>query len=99
MSKSVYFNVLDDIVDKYNNTYHRTIKMRLIDVRSDYFAEYNEESNAKDPKFKIGDHVTISKHENISAKEYTPNWLEEVSVISKIKNTVPWTYVIILLMI
>ena len=58
-SENVYFNVLNDIVDKYNNTYHKTIKMKPIDVKSDSFAEYNEESNEKDPKFKAGDHVRI----------------------------------------
>ena len=61
ISKNVYFDVLDDIVDKYNNTYHKTIKMKPIDVKNDSFAEYNEKSNKKDPKFKVGDHVRISK--------------------------------------
>ena len=92
--KNVYFDVLDDIVNKYNNTVHRTIKMKPIEVTDDSYAEYNEDFNKKDPKFKVGDHVRISKHKNIFAKGYTPNWLEEVFVISKIKNTVPWTYVI-----
>ena len=59
ISKNVYFDVLDDIVDKYNNTYHKTIKMKPIDVKDDSFAEYNEKSNEKDPKFKVGDHVRI----------------------------------------
>ena len=94
ISKNVYFDVLDDIVNKYNNTVHKTIKMKPIDVTNDYFAEYNEESNKKDPKFKIGDHVRISKYKNIFAKGYAPNWSEEVFVINKINNTVPWTYVI-----
>ena len=58
VSRNVYFDVLDDIVDEYNNTYHITIKMKPIDIKSDSFAEYNEESNEKDPKFKVGDHVT-----------------------------------------
>ena len=57
MSKNVYFDVLDDIVYKYNNTVHRAIKMKPIDVTSDSYAEYNEDSNEKDPKFKLGDHV------------------------------------------
>ena len=94
VSKNIYFNVLDDIVDEYNNRYHRTIKMKPIDVRSDSFAEYNEESNAKDPKFKIGDHVRISKYKNIFAKGYTPNGSEEVFVTKKVTNAVPWTYII-----
>ena len=90
--ENVYFNVLYDIVDKYNNTYHKTIKMKPINAKSDSFAEYNEESNEKDPKFKVGNHVRISKYKNIFAKRYAPNWSEEIFVISKIQNTVPWTY-------
>ena len=66
--------------------------MRPIDIRDDSFAEYNEESNEKDPKFEVGDHVRISKYKNIFAKGYTPNWSEEIFVVKKIKNTVPWTY-------
>ena len=62
---------------------------------TDYFyAEYIKDSNKKDSKFKVGDYVRISKYKNIFAKGYTPNWLEEVFVVSKIKNTIPWTYVI-----
>ena len=61
ISKNVYFDVLDDIVNKYNNTVHRTIKMKPIDVTSDSYAEYNEDSNEKDPKFNVGDRVRISK--------------------------------------
>ena len=79
---------------KYNNTVHRTIKLKPIDVTSDSYAEYNEDSNKKDPKFNVGDHVRISKYKSIFAKGYTPNWSEEVFVVSKIKNTVPWTYVV-----
>ena len=94
VSKNVYFDVLYDIVNKYNNTVHRSIKIKPIDVTSDSYAEYNENFNKKDPKFKVGDHVRISKYKNIFAKGYTPNWSEEVFVINKIKNTVPWTYAI-----
>ena len=88
------FDVLDDIVDEYNNTYHKIIKMKPLDVGDDSFAEYSEESNEKDPKFKVGDHIRISKFRNVFAKGYTPNLSEEVFVVKKIKNTVPWTYVI-----
>ena len=94
ISKNVYFNVLNNIVDKYNNTYHKTIKMKPIDVGDDSFFECNEKSNEKDPKFKVGDHVRISKFKNVFAKGYTPNWSEELFIVKKIKNTVPWTYVI-----
>ena len=68
--------------------------MKPIDVTSDSYAENNENPNKKDPKLKVGDHVRISKHKNIFAKGYAPNWSEEVFVINKIKNTVPWTYAI-----
>ena len=66
--KNVYFDVLDDIVDKYNNTFHRTIKMKPIDAKSVCYPEYNVESNEKDPKFKAGDHVRISKYKDILAR-------------------------------
>ena len=59
VSKNVYFDVLDDIVDNYNNTYHRTIKMNPFDVKPDSYAEYNADTNEKDPKFQIGDYVRI----------------------------------------
>ena len=93
ISANIYFDALDDIVNKYNNTVHQTTKMKPIDVTSDAYAECNEDLNKKDPKFKVGDHVRISKHKTIFAKRYAPNWSEE-TIASKIKNTVPWTYVI-----
>ena len=73
ISKNVFFNVLNDVVDEYNNKYHKTIKMKPIDVKNDSFAEYNEESKEKDPKFKVGNHVRISKYKNIFTKGYAPN--------------------------
>ena len=94
ISKNVHFNVLNDNVDEYNNTYHKTIKMKPIDVTRDSFAECNEESIEKYPKFKVADHARISKYKNIFAKVYAPNWSEEMFVVKKLKNTVPWTYVI-----
>ena len=92
--KNVYFDVLDDIVDKYSKTVHKTIKMKPVNITDDSYAKYNENFDKKDPKFKVGDQVIISKYKNIFAKGYTPNWSEEVFVINKIKNTVPWTYAI-----
>ena len=68
ISKNVYFDVLDNIVNEYNNTVHRTINMKPIDITSDFYAECNKDSNKKDHKFKVGDHVGISKHKNIFAK-------------------------------
>ena len=86
--------MLDDIVNKYNNTVHRTIKMKPIGVTVDSYPEYNKDFNKKDPKLKVGDHIRISKYKNIFAKGYAPNWSEEVFVVSEIKYTVPWTYVV-----
>ena len=94
ISKNVYIDKLDDTVDEYNNTYHTTIKMKPIDVEDNTYINTIKEINNKDPKFKVGDHVRISKYKNIFAKGYMHNWSEEVFVIKKVKNTVPWTYVI-----
>ena len=92
VSKDVYYDVLDDIVKKYNNTVHSTIEIKPKDVIDDNFTKYIEESNKKDPKFNIGDNVRISNYKDVFAKGYAPNWSEEVFVVNKIKNTVPWTY-------
>ena len=94
VSKNVCINKLDHIVDEYSITYHRTIKMIPVDVEDNTYVDSKKEVNDKDPKFKVGDHVRISKYKNIFAKGYTPNWSEEVFVVSEIKNTVPCTYVI-----
>ena len=93
ISKNVYIDKLDDIVDEYNNTYPTTIKMKPIDVKDNTYINTSKEINNKYPKFKVGDYVRISKYKNIFAKGYMPNWSEEVFVIKKVKNTVPWTYV------
>ena len=90
----MYIDKLDDIVNEYNNTYHRTIKMKPVDVKDNTDIDFKKEVNDKDPKFKVGNHVRISKYKNIFTKGYTPNWSGEVFVVSKIKNTVPWTYVV-----
>ena len=94
ISKNVYFDVLNDIVNNYNNMVHKTIKMKSIDVMGDSYVEYNEDLNKKGPKFKVGGLVRISKYKNIFAKEYVLNWSEEVFIVNEIKNTVPWTYTI-----
>ena len=94
ISKNVHIDKLDDMVNEYKNTYHRTIKMKPVDVKDNTHVDFSKEVNDKDSKFKVGDHVKISKYKNIFAKRSTPNWFEEVSVIKKVKNTVPWTYVI-----
>ena len=81
MSKNVYIDKLDDIFNKYNNTYHNTTKMKPIDVKSSTSVDSIKENNDKDPKFKIGDSVRISKYKDIFAKGETPNWSEKFLVI------------------
>ena len=94
ISKYVYIDKLDDIVKKYNNTYHTSIKIKPVDVKDNTYIDVKKEINDKNLTFKVGDHVRISKYKNIFAKGYMPNWLEEIFIIKKIKNAVPWTYVI-----
>ena len=91
-SKYVFYDVLDYIVKEYNNTRRSTIKMKPIDVKDNTYINTDKKINNKDPKFKVGDCVRISKYKNMFAKGYVPNWSEEVFVVNKIKNTVPWTY-------
>ena len=92
--KNMYIDKLDDIVNEYNNTYYRKIKMKPVDVKDNTYIDFIKEVNEKSLKFKVDDHLRISKYKNIFAKGYTPNWLEEVFVIKNVENTVPWTYVI-----
>ena len=94
VSKNLYIDKLDDTVKKYNNTYHTSIKMKPIDVKDNTYIDFKKEVNDENSKFKVGDHVRISKYKNIFAKGCIPNWSEEIVIISKIKNTAPWTYVI-----
>ena len=84
ISKNVYIDKLDDIVNEYNNTYHSTIKMKLPDVKSSTYIDFNVENNDKDPKFKVGDDVRILRYKIILAKRFTANWSEEVFMIKKI---------------
>ena len=88
ISKNVYIYKLDDIVNN-NNTYHSTIKMKPVDVKSNAYIGSSKKINNKNPKFKIADIVRISKYKRILAKAYTPNWSEEVFAIKNVKNTVP----------
>ena len=90
----MYIDKLSNMVNEYNNTYHTTIKMKPIDGKDNTYINTDKEISNKDPEFKVGDRVRISKYKNIFAKGYTPNWSEEVFVIKKVKNTAPWTYVI-----
>ena len=93
-SKNVYTDKLDKIVNKCNNTYHKTIKMKPVDVNPSMYIDFDKENNKEGHKFKVGDHVIISKYKKIFAEGYVPNWSEEVFIIVKVKNSVPWTYVI-----
>ena len=84
ISKNVYIDKLDGIVNEYNNAHHRTIKMKPTDVKDNTYINIGKEVNDKDPEFKVGDHVRISKYKNIFAKGYPPNWSEEIFVIKGI---------------
>ena len=74
------------------NVYIGKLEMKPVDVKDNIYIDFKKEVNDKDPKFKVGDHVRISKYKNIFAKGYQPNWSEEIFAVSQIKNTVPWTY-------
>ena len=91
ISKNVYIDKLDDIADTYNNTYHSTIKMKPVDVKSRPYIDSSKEIDDIYTKFKIGDIVRISKYKTIFPQGYTPNWSEEVFMIKRVTNTVPWT--------
>ena len=93
-SKNEHIDKLDDIVNEYNNTYHRTIKMNPIGVKNNTYINIDKKVNDKYPKFKVGDQIKTSKYKSIFAKGYTPNCTEEVFVIKEIKNIVPSTDVI-----
>ena len=95
ISKYVSVDKSDDIVNKFNNTYRRTIKIKSADIKSSIYIASSKEINDEDPKFKICDIVRISKYKNIFAKGYVPNWFKVVFVIKKVKNTVPWTLAIL----
>ena len=88
ISNNVYNDKLDDIVNKYNNTYHRTKKLNSADINSGMYTEYGVRHKDEDPKFWVGDHVTISKYIKRFPKGYNLNWSEEGLVIKKAKNTV-----------
>ena len=88
----MYIDKLDEIVNKFNNTYHNTITMKPVTDKT--CNDFGKESNNNDPKFQVCDLVRISKYKNIFAKGYTSNGSEEVFEIKKVKNTVPWRYVI-----
>ena len=90
--KNVYFELLDDVVNEYNNTKHNTIKMKPKDVKDDNNRVYIDEHNKNNTRFNVGDRVRISKFKNIFAKGYTPNWSREIFIFNKINDAVPWAY-------
>ena len=90
--KKVYYDVLDDVVNKCNNTKHSTIKMKPIDVGDNNKRVYIDEHNEKDSRFKVGDRVRISKFKKIFAKGYAPNWSSEIFIVDKVNVTIPYTY-------
>ena len=94
VSKNVYIDRLFDKARKYNNTYHSTIKMKPVDVKSNTYIDSSKENNNKDATIKIADYVIISKYRNIFTNGYVPHWSEEAFVIKKLKNTITWRYVI-----
>ena len=83
----IYIDELDNIVNKYSNTYRSTIKMKPVDVKSSTYIGFDKKDNKEDPKFKDNDHVRKSKYKNFFAKVYVPNWSEEVFVIKKVNTT------------
>ena len=85
VSKNAYIDKLNDLMGEYDNTYHRTITMKLIHVKDNTYIDFKKKVNDKDPKFKVGDHLRISKYKNIFAKGYMPNWSEEIFIIKKLK--------------
>ena len=90
----MYNDELDNIVNKYNNTYHRRIKMKPADVKSSTYSNFYKENNKERPKLKVDDNLRISKYKNNFAEGYVSNWSEVAFLIKNVKNTVPWTYVI-----
>ena len=94
ISKNVYVDKLEDIASNYNNKDHSAIKIKLVDEKLSTYIAFDKNINKEGFKFKVSDNVRISKYKNIFEKGYIPNWFEEVFVIKKVKNTVPWTYVI-----
>ena len=98
--KNVYLDKLYDIVNKYNNTYHRAIKMKPADVKPSIYSDFIKENNKKGPKFKVDDHVRILKYKSNFAKGYVANWSDFMIKLKlrfykkKVKSTVSWTYAI-----
>ena len=88
ISKNVYIDKLDELVNKYRIICHRTIKMKRVDVNSSISIDFNKENNMEDPNFKVGENVRISKYKSIFAKGFVTNWSEEVFVVAKVKKTV-----------
>ena len=93
-SKNVYIVKLDDIANKYNNTYHRTTRMKPVDVKPSTYIDFDKENSKEGAKVNVSNHVRISKYKNISTKGSVRNLSEKVFVIKKFINTVPLKYVV-----
>ena len=94
ISKNMYIDKLDDLVNEYNNTYSNTFKIEPANVKSSAHIDSDAKNNDKHPKLEVNYHVRKSKYKNVFSKDYNPNWSEEVFVIKKVKNAVLWTYAI-----
>ena len=94
ISENVYIDKLGDVVNEYNNAYHRKIRMKPLDVKDNTYIDSMELHSNEDPNLEVGDHVGILRYKNIFANGCTPNWSEETFVIKKVKNSIPWTNVI-----
>ena len=93
VSKNLYIDKLDDIVNKDNNTYHSTVKIKTVDIKLSTYIDSSNEIIYEGPKSKIADIVRISKYKNVFAKGYVSNWSDNV-FITKVKNTVPRSYIV-----
>ena len=96
--KNEYIGKFNDIINKYNDTYNSTIKMKPVDLKSSTYIKTNKEINDKDPRFKIGDIVRISKHKNIFVKGNVLNWSEEVFGLLKKLKTLYSRYMLVVIL-
>ena len=99
VSKNVCIDKLSDIVNECNNAHYRKIKMNSVDVKDSTYIDFNKEVQGKDFKFRVGDHVIISKYRNIFVKGHTPNWSKEVFVIKEVKKLFQWHMLLVILIV
>ena len=87
LSKNLFIDKLANIVNKYNNTYNSTIKMKPVDIKLSKYLNFGMKNNEKNSKFKVGDYVRISNNKIIFAKDYGPNWSEKGFMTKTVKST------------